>query len=657
MKITKIRVGEKKFDLSEAFYGVSLEDVNWACDGGLNANMVRNHSFDAFFLSPETTEASLLAKKAPSYQYDYLRYWNTDGLTLRSFLEDGASPSSRYVRVTVQHWGTLENLGYNGGGLAADKPAMFVNEGDSYVFSCYIRNIDYEGSVRVCCEDASGEPLTELEEVPFSYDWTRRELSVTGVKSGCGKLCLDFDGAGRIDLDCVVFRPAKVWGAGDPKWTEGFFRRDLVESLARLKPRFLRFPAGRICEGLGGGNEYDWKHSVGRTVDRSGMPSLWGMRLSDRGAWQSLQLGFYEFFCLCEDLGMEPVPTVWAGLGTGKYSSFCLPADSAEFDERVTAGILDLLEFACAEEGAGEWSGLRAAMGHPAPFGLKYLSIGSSATGLAYREAFGRLQAKIAERYPAVRLILAAGTPGSDTCAENRAFAAQFAGVLIDEHLRREPAELCRGREIFASCEGPEVFLSEYSAHDPAVPVAANTFSSALAEAVFLTGCEQHADKVRMLSYAPLLALAGSAQLPHSMIVFNPEYVLKTANYQVQELFSAHVGSFVPETEILGKKDRLPKNVYCSVTEDEDRVYLKLVNAGLMPAGLQIDLPFTRGEAKLYLYRSLRGGRANSLRFDGEPKYALTLKEEDYSVFDGSLGMYLRGRTVMTVVIEKDKEH
>lgn len=45
-----INTNNIKGNVSETLYGLFLEDINHSCDGGLNANMVRNYSFDDVYL-------------------------------------------------------------------------------------------------------------------------------------------------------------------------------------------------------------------------------------------------------------------------------------------------------------------------------------------------------------------------------------------------------------------------------------------------------------------------------------------------------------------------------------------------------------------------------------------------------------------------------
>ena len=70
---------------------------------------------------------------------------------------------------------------------------------------------------------------------------------------------------------------------------------------------------------------------------------------------------------------------------------------------------------------------------------------------------------------------------------------------------------------------------------------------AALAEGVFLMGCERNADTVQMVSYAPLLAnlegrtaLTGAPPPWHAMIYFDGTRVFGTASYYLWKLFGTN---------------------------------------------------------------------------------------------------------------------
>lgn len=91
-------------DVSDTLFGILLKDINFACDGGLNANMVNNSSFDGIYLSgkkyPEPI--AMRFKPEPHEVIDRLRYWDIRGGKLESMHEDPAAENSRYARIQVE---------------------------------------------------------------------------------------------------------------------------------------------------------------------------------------------------------------------------------------------------------------------------------------------------------------------------------------------------------------------------------------------------------------------------------------------------------------------------------------------------------------------------------------------------------------------------
>ena len=90
---------------------------------------------------------------------------------------------------------------------------------------------------------------------------------------------------------------------------------------------------------------------------------------------QTLGMGYYEYFILCEYLGASPVPVMNVGLACQYQSTQKVASDSVEFKEFVQDA-LDLIEFANGDVST-KWGALRAACGHPEPFGLRMLGIGN----------------------------------------------------------------------------------------------------------------------------------------------------------------------------------------------------------------------------------------------------------------------------------------
>ncbi|NMN00064.1 alpha-L-arabinofuranosidase A-like protein [Bifidobacterium sp. DSM 109958] len=751
-----ISIGAARHAVGDRLYGVFLEDINYAVDGGLNANMVNNYSFDGVYLRHRSLHVH--GRNRWRCESDPLRFWRfvglkADGCGSRIQGERGqwiATPrqcpapplnaNSRYVRVAKLSNGNksyIENLGYNGGGDQSERCAMAIEEGERYEFEAWVRPVSGRGrlGVRVIDEDCVALVDAEVIDLPAPGErvapdatggsatsgvveaghdgWLRVRCTLEGTITRYGKLRIDvLDGARSvvvgaaadsaaaagtnvgaaaapeppvIDLDCVSLMRADHWGAGDPKWRHGKLRRDLVETIAALRPAFVRFPGGCITEGVTPGNEYRWKDTVGALAARRQKPNMWAYKTPDGSSYsQSYQIGFYEYFCLCEDLGARPLPTLFAGISCQSpyRDPQHMPIESAAF-RAVIDDYLDLIDFANGDPAEGGWAAVRAAMGHPAPFGLDMIGVGNENFGADYMAKFDAISSAIHERHPSMLCVMSAGlfpfslpmrpawnhartiAAGSVPGATGELLAARGGAtgdaVVVDEHSYHSPewfVSQAARFDDYPRC-GAGVYFGEYSANgffaaQPQTLARANQWRSALAEAAFLTGCERNSDVARMTSYAPLLALAGGRQWNHNLIEFSPARVSPTVNYEAERLFSAHVGAVAYAVE--GGDEDDADTLFVSATgEDEGsggtpagvrahvrvrghagahaaasfRRFIKMVNTGpdAVPLTLAVAMDASPDVRRVRLtVRTLMGApqARNTLEFEGEPARGVT---------------------------------
>ncbi len=664
-------------DVSPLLFGIFLEDINFACEGGLNANLVNNHSFDGVYLNPQDMMALFMGQGPPlTPAYDRLRYWHTSDGTLESRQDDPAAPNTWYGRLHSTGQARVENLGYNGGIEHAGEPAMSIVAGNDYVFSCWLRAADYQGQISVFIADAAGQPLTTVGALSPSTQWQEQQLRLAGSTTAYGKLVVAFGGAGAVDLDCISFYDADTWGNDDPQWSQGKLRRDLVEVLRPLKPAFLRFPGGSIVDGIAPGNEYRWKDSVGPVIERTPNYSMWGMSLPDGGYSQSLQVGFYEYFLLCEDLGAEPLPDVWAGLNVqipGGPAKVVVTVDSPKFQEEVVQNALDLIAYANGDPATNGWARLRADAGHPAPFNLRYLEIGNENIGEEYLAAFEAVKEAIDAAYPGITCVLTTGVSVRETVTmgplgelpnTGRALALQraqerFPDVLLDDHFYELPEWVLANTGLYDGFPrgGANVFLGEYAANAPSLRfpglpqtyLKPNCFATALAEAAFLTSIERNSDVVALTCYAPLFALAEGSQWVHCLINFSPAHVLKTANYHVQQLYAANMG-----TQVVALEGELPDKVYASATASADRLIVKLVNATAEPLQATLQLAGVGGiHTSVTSLQADDLEAANDLGFMGAPVEHIQPRTIEVAITDGSAVLELTGHGFYVVVADR----
>lgn len=634
-----IDAGKSAGKVSDTLFGLFLEDINYSCDGGLNANMVRNHSFDDVNLKKANiNNIKFVIGKVGSLEREpaYLRFWDISGCNISSKKDDSASENSRYARIKVSGTARIENKGYTG--KALEGCGMSIVSGHTYTFSAYNRSRNFDGVVTVVITDEKNGMLTNKVKFAVSSEWENSMIELDGISTGYGKLIIEIRGTGTLDLDCIQLYDNDYWGNDDPKWSQGKMRKDLVCALKELKPQFLRFPGGCIIEGLDTNNEYHWKESVGPLIDRKQEYNLWAYEEPGFAYTQSRQIGFYEFFLLCEDLNMEPLPVVWAGMNCQMRKRSSVPFESKQFDEEVVQNALDLIEYANGNPATSRWAKLRAEAGHPESFNMKFIGIGNENFGEDYLRRFRKVKNAIDEAYPGITCVI--GT-GSEPKGKNFDYTWQetkkdLGDVYVDEHFYKKPSWVIDRHTRYDSYprDGAKVFLGEYAAYDVVMGnfnknYVGNRYETALAEAAFLTGIERNADIVAMTCYAPLFAQIGGEHWKHNLIYFNPKTVMHTANYYVQQMFGTTIGE-----EMVPVECSLPKNVFASATKSDNYLCMKLVNTGKNDYETELNFENTGNckKAKITTLQCDNLKQKNTIEFSGEPDETICPKSYSVSI-------------------------
>lgn len=412
------------------------------------------------------------------------------------------------------------------------------------------------------------------------------EQDITG-----GEFALWVDEPAVAEFDFISLMPADA--------IRGIFRKDILEALRELHPGFLRFPGGCIVEGNTLENRYRWKESIGPTEGRKCNFSRWALHETrEESGWQteyshynqSLGLGYYEYFLLCEELGAEPLPVMNVGMACQYQSREAVDPYTPEFVEFIRDAA-DLIEFA---NGAADtkWGAVRAEMGHPESFHLHMLGIGNEQWQTEEADFFTRylrFEEAIHAAYPDIKLI---GSAGPDVTSARyrdawnffRKKAEKNLGIVyaVDEHYYAQKAWFLEHTDFYDNYpRAVKVFAGEYAAHPDEIvkKPCSSTMDIALAEAAFLTGVERNADVVVLSSYAPLLARVGYAQWAPNLIWFDEKQVYLTPSYYVQKMYGRNLGDMTLNTGGQEKTLR-EKGIFMSASVDtEQQEYiLKIVN-------------------------------------------------------------------------------
>jgi len=572
-KVAEISVLANKptVDVKPTMWGVFFEDINFAADGGLYAELVKNRSFE--FLAP-------------------LEGWNEikekgEGRWLTSFYSPARPANPRFLRLVVDaENGTygLSNEGFRGMGIKKDLQYNFSVSAKTTTGS--------DLRMKISLVNSKGEILGSSELTGFSDDWKKYNVSLKSNNTEPkAKLLILLTGKGTMDLDMVSLFPADTW-KGRP---EGL-RNDLVQMIADLKPGFVRFPGGCIVEGRDLANRYQWKTTVGPINERKLIINRWNSEMKDHLApdyYQTFGLGFFEYFQLAEDLGAEPLPILNCGMSCQFNAGEVVPLN--ELDPYIQDA-LDLIEFANGNL-TTKWGKLRESMGHPAPFNLKYIGVGNEQWEEQYIERYKLFEKVLKSQHPEIKIVSGSG-PFSAGKYFDYAWTElkKLSPDLIDEHYYMPPEWFFKnaGRYDNYDRKGIKIFAGEYAAHwkDARDAESRNSWYSALAEAAFMTGLERNADIVNMASYAPLLAHVDAWQWRPDLIWFDNLKSIGTPNYYVQKIFSNYKGTRVIPVQSEGKNLTGQDSLYSSATLDENtgKIYLKIINISSAQKTLDIDL-------------------------------------------------------------------
>lgn len=574
-------------DVNPDMYGIFFEDINFGADGGLYAEMVKNRSFEF----PQS-----------------LMGWKSFGNVK---LEEQGSPFDRnphYVSLMPsghahKHTG-LENEGFCGMGFHQDS---------LYRFSVWARtNGDKPQRIRVEFIDEANNAMARKSVTIQGKDWKKYAVEMKASKTvskGCLRIFYDQKNTQNIDLEHISLFPKATWNNH-----ENGLRRDLVQALADLKPGVLRFPGGCIVEGTDLETRYQWKNSVGPVENRPLNENRWQYTFAHRlypDYYQSYGLGFYEFFLLAEEIGAQALPVLSCGLACQFQNNSMSAHVSVEDLQPYVQDALDLIEFANGPIDS-QWGALRAEMGHPEPFGMKYLAIGNEQWGPEYPERLKYFVDALREKHPEI-LIIGSSGPSADGDRFDYLWPEmkKLKVDLVDEHYYKSPEWFFENAARYDAYDrkGPKVFAGEYAAHD-APTGKANNFKAALAEACFMTGLERNADVVRLATYAPLFAHVDAWQWNPDLIWFDNLRSVKTPNWYVQQVYSHYKGTRVLKTYDSENKALSGQNgLYASAVIDDDKqqLILKICNANEQAKPWQIHLQGVKRfqpEAKLIRFES-----------------------------------------------------
>lgn len=547
--------------ISQDLWGIFLEDINYAVDGGLNAELVQNGAFEY--------------NRTDNPRWSHLFSW-TIGHTGNGFRDVSVRTDEPVADENPHHLAirltggtdTLINRGFDG---------MNLRAGTQYQCSAWVRadSADVQFTAELI-DEASCAVLGTAETVIPAHNGDDCDC-ICATDSAADSTVADSHGWNhvRFMLDCsgntaqgalrltiaqhnginptatstdAIFRID--WISLKPCDDQGnpcIFRENLVDALRTLHPRFMRFPGGCITHGVEVDNMYRWKRTIGPVEHRQHQYSYWGYH-------QSFTIGFHEYFLLCEAIGAKPLPVLPVGVSCQNTAGGVTTVPIEDMDELVQE-TLDLIEYANGPVDS-EWGAKRAAAGHPEPFDLSYLGLGNEdKTNEAFRERFTMIHDAVKRQYPEVTVIGTVGpVPNGEDYDNGWAFAHEQHLDMVDEHAYKSPQWWFSHLDHYDGRDpnGPATYLGEYGSWS-------NMQISALAEAAIMTSMERNGDTVRMASYAPLFGRLAHTQWTPDLIYFDNEQVMPTLNYWVQQMFASTSMTHVLGAEVNGAPQFTPE--------------------------------------------------------------------------------------------------
>ena len=551
--------GEKK--ISEKLIGIFFEDISYAADGGLYAEMVQNRDFEYTPADHKGWNAFTAWQLASGKKADIVT----------SAPLSNQNPHA--LRIAAD---TLYNEGWDG---------MLIKAGEKYDFSMFVKSSSAKSFVVALVD---GNRVLASERIETSgKEWAKYSATLAPSASAKeARLMLVAEGKKAALVDMISLFPQNTF-----KGRKNGLRADLAQVIADLHPKFVRFPGGCMSHGDGLDNIYRWKHTVGPLEERTPDRNIWHYH-------QTRGLGFYEYFQFCEDIGAEPLPVLAAGVpcqnsapnanGYGGQQGGIPMADMPAYIQEI----LDMIEWANGDPATSKWAKMRADAGHPAPFNLKYIGIGNEdIISTAFEERYEMIARAIRQKYPDIQICGTAGpfhTPSSDYI-EGWLYAFEHQDIvdIVDEHYYESVGWFINNQDYYDNYDrkGPKVYLGEYAARS-----AHGNIDCALVEAMHLCGVERNGDVVEMTSYAPMLCHMKHQNWNPDMIYFDNETIDLTPSYHTQRLFSKYSGTHYLDSYIEGLPEDAQRRVAASIVCDvkSGKGYLKVVNT--LPVALKLDI-------------------------------------------------------------------
>ena len=597
----QIDAGKVTGKVSPMLYGLMTEEINYAYEGGVYAELIRNRSFKADAIVPRVTPDDYeVGKYLPvTFKPDTQpRFWTAVGGA--SMVLDTNTPLNEFLNVSLK---------LDAASASTASPAGVANEGfwgipvkpsTTYRVSFFAKAASgFKGPVTVSLESADGKTVFASAKVSkISGEWKQFETTLKTKRVPASKdnvFKLTTMSPGTLWLQNVSLFPPTY------KKRKNGNRADIMELLAAMKPKFLRFPGGNYLEGNAFNQRFNWKETIGPVEQRPGHPSPWGY-------WSTDGLGLLEFAEWCEDLDMEPLLGVFAGYCLGRGGVI----EAGPKLEPYVQEALEEIEYLIGDAKTTEWGAQRAKDGHPKPFKLSYVEVGNEdwfdRSG-SYDGRFAQFYDAIKAKYPHLQVISSCGYEQP----QNR-WVQSRTPDLVDEHFYRNMEEMMAQAFRYDSYErtnGSKIFCGEWATR---VGSPTPNMSGALGDGAWMACMERNSDIVLLSCYAPMFVnvsqLTGngrSMQWSSDLIGYDALTSYGSPAYHAQQMFSTMHGDEILATDSqniptrawqrrgrggpVGAPQQI-REVFFDATRDAKSglIYLKVVNTSAVAQRINIQI-------------------------------------------------------------------
>jgi alpha-L-arabinofuranosidase len=532
-----IDAGQMGPRIPKSLYGVFLEEISHAGEGGLYAELVQNRGFEDANIPPgcHLENGFLIPPRTPHFwenrPVDWKLPWKVTSPYPGWRLESGAGNTVTAGLVTTQplNAATPHSMQVAISKVAPGGSVSLINEGfwgigvkekAAYNLSFYARaGAGFKGPIKVSLVSADGKVLaSQIVQSKAGPQWRKVSAKLTATATDPkAHLAFSFGSTGIVNLDFVSLFPAQTF-----KNRPNGLRPDIAKMIADLKPGFVRWPGGCVVEGITIETRPQWKQTIGPIEERIPTFSPWEY-------WTTNGMGYHEYLQFCEDIGADALYVANVGVSCAFRSGTYLP------DDQVPALIqdsLDAIEYAIGPV-TSRWGALRAKNGHPAPFPLKYFEVGNEQSGPRYGARVKQFNTAIKAKYPQLKVALSSWIAGIDQAAIDAAGRVD----IVDEHAYKPLHWPVTNFDSFASYSRDvpwELYIGEFATNGN---VGSGNLHATLNDAAYMMSMEKNSDLVKMGSYAPLLENINDTDWNVNMIHFDSSRLFGRATYYACKMF------------------------------------------------------------------------------------------------------------------------